>query len=208
MRVTGVESTRRQDRVFAHAQWRVADLQRSPKGADGRSPRPPRHPAGACLPMGDCGAKPVAIGRAVLFRIRYAGSSQRPRPPQYLHRTVDSPLTTLLGGLPTIAIEGPNGAGRTRTARQDDRADLSGRARTHLDPRPRGSVASTRNHLRTLTASPRHHLADPALAARLLGVDADALLHGDRRRPWEYRDGSTRAPYESTGRRRCGATYD
>ncbi|MFM8952453.1 MAG: hypothetical protein ACKOOF_05230 [Planctomycetaceae bacterium] len=29
-----------------------------------------------------------------------------------------------------------------------------------------------RNRLRTLTVGPRHHLAAPALAARLLGVDA------------------------------------
>jgi len=48
----------------------------------------------------------------------------------------------------------------------------------------------TRNHLRTLTASPRHHLADPALAARLLGVDADALLQG--------RDGGPKIPRDGT----------
>lgn len=36
----------------------------------------------------------------------------------------------------------------------------------------------TRNHLNRLTAAPKHHLADPALAARLVGVDAGALLHG------------------------------
>lgn len=48
----------------------------------------------------------------------------------------------------------------------------------------------TRNHLRTLTASPRHHLADPALAARLLGVDADALLQGRTGGPAIPRDGT------------------
>lgn len=36
----------------------------------------------------------------------------------------------------------------------------------------------SRNHLRRLTAAPKHHLADPALAARLLGVDKGALLEG------------------------------
>lgn len=36
----------------------------------------------------------------------------------------------------------------------------------------------TRNHLARLGQAPRHHLADPALAARLLGVDEGALLHG------------------------------
>jgi predicted AAA+ superfamily ATPase len=34
----------------------------------------------------------------------------------------------------------------------------------------------TRNHLRRLAAAPRHHLADPAFAAWLVGVDTDALL--------------------------------
>lgn len=36
----------------------------------------------------------------------------------------------------------------------------------------------SRNRLRRLAASPVHQLADPALAARLLGLDADALLEG------------------------------
>lgn len=38
----------------------------------------------------------------------------------------------------------------------------------------------TRNHITRLTAPPKHHLADPALAARLLGLDADALLAGTK----------------------------
>ena len=33
-----------------------------------------------------------------------------------------------------------------------------------------------RNPIARLTAAPKHHLADPALAARLLGADVDALL--------------------------------
>ena len=36
----------------------------------------------------------------------------------------------------------------------------------------------TRNHLRRLASAPQHHLADPALAARLLAVDSTALLEG------------------------------
>ena len=36
----------------------------------------------------------------------------------------------------------------------------------------------TRNRLRRLGAAPVHQMADPALAARLLGVDAEALLEG------------------------------
>lgn len=34
----------------------------------------------------------------------------------------------------------------------------------------------SRNHLARLTESPKHHLADPALAARLLGIDERALM--------------------------------
>jgi predicted AAA+ superfamily ATPase len=36
----------------------------------------------------------------------------------------------------------------------------------------------SRNQLARLTQAPKHHLADPALAARLLGVDESALLEG------------------------------
>lgn len=45
-----------------------------------------------------------------------------------------------------------------------------------LDPVP-GWVPQ-HNHLGRLMQAPKHHLADPALAARLLNVDADALLSG------------------------------
>lgn len=38
--------------------------------------------------------------------------------------------------------------------------------------------APTSNRLARLTAAPKHHLADPALAARLVGVAAGALLRG------------------------------
>jgi uncharacterized protein len=38
----------------------------------------------------------------------------------------------------------------------------------------------TRNHLRRLGSAPKHQLADPALAARLLGVSIDALLDGQQ----------------------------
>lgn len=37
--------------------------------------------------------------------------------------------------------------------------------------------APTRNRLRRLASPPKHHLVDPALAARLLGVGIDALLN-------------------------------
>jgi uncharacterized protein len=71
-----------------------------------------------------------------------------------------------------------------------------------LDPVP-GWLPS-RNHLKRLTQAPRHHLADPALAARLLGVDEGALLHGevsplfdDTVRPLDRRTQST-APRDGT----------
>lgn len=36
----------------------------------------------------------------------------------YIHRTVDSRLDQLLDGLAAVAIEGPKGVGKTRTARR------------------------------------------------------------------------------------------
>ncbi len=48
----------------------------------------------------------------------------------------------------------------------------------------------SRNRLRRLGASPVHQLADPALAARILGVDADALLENKPVGPPIPRDGT------------------
>ena len=48
----------------------------------------------------------------------------------------------------------------------------------------------TRNHLRRLASSPVHQLADPALAARLLGVGVDALLDDSALGPPIPRDGT------------------
>jgi predicted AAA+ superfamily ATPase len=48
----------------------------------------------------------------------------------------------------------------------------------------------TRNHLRRLTGAPKHQLADPALAARLLGASAEALLAGEDPGPSVPRDGT------------------
>jgi len=47
----------------------------------------------------------------------------------------------------------------------------------------------TRNHLARLAAPPKHHLADPALAARLLGADVTALLDADALGPPVPRNG-------------------
>ena len=48
----------------------------------------------------------------------------------------------------------------------------------------------THNDLNRLAQSPKHHLADPALAVRLLGLDGDALLSGTEARPKIARGGS------------------
>lgn len=50
-----------------------------------------------------------------------------------------------------------------------------------LDPVP--AWAPTFNHLARLAGAPKHHLADPALAARLLGMNVEALLRNDVRGP-------------------------
>jgi hypothetical protein len=56
-----------------------------------------------------------------------------------------------------------------------------------LDPVP--GWAPTRNRIARLALPPKHHLADPALAARLLGVDEDDLLGGGEKGPAIPRDG-------------------
>jgi uncharacterized protein len=57
-----------------------------------------------------------------------------------------------------------------------------------VDPVP--AWLPTRNHLHRLGQPSKHHLADPALAARLLGLDAEALLSGREGGPPIQRDGS------------------
>lgn len=57
-----------------------------------------------------------------------------------------------------------------------------------LDPVPGWSPG--KGHLSRLTQGPKHFLADPALAAQLLGVDADALFRGAAAGPSVPRDGT------------------
>jgi hypothetical protein len=57
-----------------------------------------------------------------------------------------------------------------------------------LDPVP-GWVPG-RNHFGKAGQASKHHLADPALAAQLLGVDRGALLRGERAGPVVPRDGT------------------
>jgi hypothetical protein len=57
-----------------------------------------------------------------------------------------------------------------------------------VDPVP--AWMPTRNRIRRLSSPPKHQLADPALAARLLGLDAEALLAGGEAGPPIPRDGT------------------
>jgi predicted AAA+ superfamily ATPase len=57
-----------------------------------------------------------------------------------------------------------------------------------LDPIP--GWVPTRNPFSRLAQAPKHHLADPALAARLLGASAASLLAGDAPGPPFPRDGT------------------
>lgn len=57
-----------------------------------------------------------------------------------------------------------------------------------LDPLP--AWRPTSNHIAELGSAPKHHLADPALAASLLGLGPEALLRGD--------DGGVAIPRDGT----------
>ena len=57
-----------------------------------------------------------------------------------------------------------------------------------LDPLPAWTPSDNRLH--RLAQAPKHHLADPALAARLLGMGVDGLLRGREAGPQVFRDGT------------------
>ncbi|MDW5594056.1 DUF4143 domain-containing protein [Conexibacter stalactiti] len=57
-----------------------------------------------------------------------------------------------------------------------------------VDPVP--AWLPTRNRIARIASPPKHQLADPALAARLLGIDGDALLDGRDAGPLIPRDGT------------------
>ena len=88
---------------------------------------------------------------------------------------------------------------KIRDAASSDRGEKPTRATTQpyrdvlerlwiLDPIP--AWLPTRNRLARLSSPPKHHLADPALAARLLGVDATALLQVQPAGPAISREGT------------------
>lgn len=57
-----------------------------------------------------------------------------------------------------------------------------------LDPLPAWSPSL--NHMKRLGSAPKHHLADPALACRLLGIGTESLLGGEDPSPTVPRDGT------------------
>lgn len=57
-----------------------------------------------------------------------------------------------------------------------------------VDPVP--AWLPTRNRIARIASPPKHQLADPALTARLLGIDGDALLDGRDAGPPIARDGT------------------
>ena len=65
--------------------------------------------------------------------------------------------------------------------------DVLSRLLILFDPVP--AWQPTRRHIRELASPPKHHLADPALAARLLGATASSLLAGESSGPVMPRDG-------------------
>jgi predicted AAA+ superfamily ATPase len=84
-----------------------------------------------------------------------------------------------------------------RAATSDGRGPARGTAQPYrdvlerlwiLDPLP--AWLPTRNRLVRLASPPKHHMADPALAARLLGVDAATLLRTPSVGPEVPRDGT------------------
>jgi uncharacterized protein len=88
---------------------------------------------------------------------------------------------------------------KIRNAAADDRGEKPSRPTTQpyrdilerlwiLDPVP--AWLPTRSRLARLSSPSKHHLADPALAARLLGVDAAALLRARPAEPSVPRDGT------------------
>ena len=57
-----------------------------------------------------------------------------------------------------------------------------------LDPMP--AWVPSRNHLKRLTQAPKHHLADPSLAVRLVDLDIEHLLSGTEPTQLIVRDGT------------------
>jgi hypothetical protein len=77
-----------------------------------------------------------------------------------------------------------------RQARKDDGSRVPRGIEQALAPREVPAWTGTSSSLATLAHAPKHHLADPALAARLLGVGSAALLDFPHHGPPIAREGS------------------
>lgn len=113
----------------------------------------------------------------------------RVRSPQALRRwmTAYAAATSTCASFETIrrAATGGESLKPAKTTTQPYRDTLE---RLFLvDPIP--AWLPSRNRIARLSSPPKHHLADPALAARLLGMDLDALLDGEDATPAIARDG-------------------
>lgn len=112
------------------------------------------------------------------------------RRPETLRRwmTAYAAATATTATLETIrdAATGDQGDKPARTTTQPYRDTLE--RLFVVDPVP--AWTPTRNPISRLTGPPKHHLADPALAASLLGVDVGALLSATSARPPIVRDGT------------------
>jgi len=96
--------------------------------------------------------------------------------------------TATTASLETIrdAATGGQGEKPARTATQPYREVLE--RLWIVDPLP--AWLPSHNRLNRLSQPPKHHLADPALAARILGLDAEALLGGAEASHHIARDGA------------------
>lgn len=112
------------------------------------------------------------------------------RRPETLRRwmTAYAAATATTATLETIrdAATGGEGEKPARTTTQPYRDTLE--RLFVIDPVP--AWTPTRNPISRLTSPPKHHLADPALAASLLGVDVGALLSATPAGPPIVRDGT------------------
>ncbi len=120
----------------------------------------------------------------------FPGQGLVPRRPDTLWRwmTAYAAATSTVASLETLrdaatAGQGEKPAKETAAAYRDILESL-----WILDPLP--AWTPSKNYLSRLSHPPKHHLVDPALAVRLLGLDAAALLAGTEDGPPIPRDGS------------------
>ena len=128
------------------------------------------------------------IDRISEHRLHYGAETVRSRPALGRWMTAYAAVTSTVASFEKIRDAATPGESDkpTKVATAAYRATLEGL--WLIDDVP--AWLPTRNYLRRLAAAPQHHLADPALAARLLAVDAAALLEGRAGASTMPRDGT------------------